>query len=161
MRYPSIKYCILVSGFCLIAVSQTFAQKDGMSSLGGGRTRNRPEATGSADWKNQPRSYRRVIRELDLDFPDLEDGYWAGRQHNRSLKFETVIKAQIAVDMQVPSPDGSELSQVIKALAQCHNKLSKALQAALSLTEKQSRELESQASQRFKAAAKSSRLSRS
>lgn len=160
MRCKSIKYFILL-GICLIPVSQTFAQRDGLSATGGSLTRNRTDPTGSSSWRSEPRTYRPVIRELGLDFPELEESYWAGHAHNKDLKFETVIKAQLAVDMTVSNPEGSELSQVIKALTQTHNNLTKALQRSLSLTEKESRELASKMNQKYDQAKRASRLSRS
>jgi len=153
MKYASIKYCMLVIGVCLISVPHTFGQKAGLSATGGSLTRNRTDPP-STNWRSQPRSYRPVVRELGLDFSDLEESYWTGREQNHRLKFETVVKAKIAVDMRVADPEGSELTQLIRAVGQSHNRLPKALQETFSLTLEESKELERKVSEKYNAAAR-------
>jgi len=125
MAYQLSKIILIVT--CLIIPAQTFAQRDGMSARGGSITRNRIEPP-RRDHKNEPMFYRRIVRQLGLEFADLEENYWAARARNPNLDFPTVVKGQIAVEMKAADSAESASQKLLDALAQSRNKLSPAFQ---------------------------------
>jgi len=134
---------------------QTFPQSAGLSARGGSITRNQTEPPPRQDHKTEPMFYRRIVNRLGLDFADLEESYWTARARNPKLDFPTLVKGQIAVEMEAPNSSDSASQKLVDALAQSHNRLPPAFQKAFSLTSAEANQLEKTVNERYKNAVRS------